>query len=681
MIDNNSLGLRKIDEKWIPLQIKVFTRWVQCQLKDFKEFPINDVTRDLSDGIALIYLAKSLTGKDTPRQWIINPVRNVDKVQNCELAIEMFVEDGVHLLGISGKDINENNQKLILGLIWMLIVHYSIGQSVDLQSDDKNNNIQAVYNDRKKALLSWAIDRTSKYPNIKNFAPYDLSLCALLDSFVPEKVNYYSLNPTDSEHNSKLATRVMEELGIPVLVYPNEINKSDNSNEVDEKSLLTQLSSAKFVLDKQNASSSSSDDISEDDSKLEDELQTVMQKKESAEAEVERLSKALATIEEESKAKGEENIKAENEIEHLKQSLTEKEVNIQNLVSVEKQKSKIEIDQLKSEIENLQKELSESKLQINELMKTLSETQKDNKPEMCRITKEVSNSEIIQKELSARIESLSEQIKQLMKELSISKDHETELSRKLSEAQKNAKTEIDQLTSENEKLKLQLSEALFESQRTIKINTEALSEVERLKIELAKTRAELESETKRKSVNMISHPLDGDNNQIEGKTFGLTMTIRKSDYNDGKRIVESNVNTTDDDQFVTFGIALVNDEQSFINPAGLKLDITHPNIENDVNQQFIFGKGLFNTVIDSAAKKGMVWDVADQDNLNPPEGTPFYLFPFHGRHNQRFIYKDEMIYAKQNGQVVTYVGGDVPFVMMEPKEALKSRQTFHVKLM
>ena len=202
-----------------------------------------------------------------------------------------------------------------------------------------------------------------------------------------------------------------------------------------------------------------------------------------------------------------------------------------------------------------------------------------------------------------------------------------------------------------------------------------------MKIELAKTRAELESETKRKSVNMISHPLDGDNNQIEGKTFGLTMTIRKSDYNDGKRIVESNVNTTDDDQFVTFGIALVNDEQSFINPAGLKLDITQPNIENDVNQQFIFGKGLFNTVIDSAAKKGMVWDVADQDNLNPPEGTPFYLYPIHGRHNQHFLYKDNMIIAQQNGQVVTYVGGDVPFVMMEPKEALKSRQTFHVKLM
>ena len=38
-----------------------------------------------------------------------------------------------------------------------------------------------------------------------------------------------------------------------------------------------------------------------------------------------------------------------------------------------------------------------------------------------------------------------------------------------------------------------------------------------------------------------------------------------------------------------------------------------------------------------------------------------------------------MIFARQNGHVVTYVGGDKPFVMMPPKEELKERQAFHIQ--
>ena len=77
----------------------------------------------------------------------------------------------------------------------------------------------------------------------------------------------------------------------------------------------------------------------------------------------------------------------------------------------------------------------------------------------------------------------------------------------------------------------------------------------------------------------------------------------------------------------------------------------------------------------------MVFDVADEFNLDTSAKTPFYLFMFHGRHNQHFIYKDNMIYAKQNGQVVTYIGGENPFVMMSPCEQLKARQTFTIKLL
>ena len=240
-------GLNKIDDQWISLQIKVFSRWVSNQIQQTPNMKIDDITKDLSNGVVLCYLAQNLTKKQAPRKWYQDPIRNVDKVQNCELAVDMFQKDGVKIIGISGKDINDNNEKLILGLIWSLISHYTIGQSIkndDFKDNNNSNIIQNNINDtnkpadkqasigqiqvkqtysnknQKEALLSWGQERVQNYPNISGFAPYELVLCALLDSYVPDKINYYSLDPKQPKENLKLATNVMKEIGIPVYVYP-----------------------------------------------------------------------------------------------------------------------------------------------------------------------------------------------------------------------------------------------------------------------------------------------------------------------------------------------------------------------------------------------------------------------------------------------------------------------------
>ena len=165
------------------------------------------------------------------------------------MAVDMFAKDGVRFVGISGKDINDNNEKLILGLVWSLITHYSIGKTVS--TDDSKINVSTGNKcnnskDYKNVLLSWANDRIDSYFNIQKFTPYGLSMCALLDSYVPDKINFYSLDPNNTKANTELATHVMKELGIPVYVYPEDILRN---NAVDEKTLLIQLSSAKEVLE------------------------------------------------------------------------------------------------------------------------------------------------------------------------------------------------------------------------------------------------------------------------------------------------------------------------------------------------------------------------------------------------------------------------------------------------
>lgn len=222
------MGLTHLQGEWIPLQIKVFSRWFAAQLKNKSNIEINDISKDLKNGVALVELAQILTCKESPRKWSHEPKRNIDIVQNCELALDMFMKDGVHFIGISGRDINENNQKLILGLVWTIISHYSFG-------------------DVKSKILSWANERTANYPNINKFTPYDLSLCALLDSYVPEKINYFSLDPNDSQNNAQLALKVMDELGIPLFIHPEDLNCQEI--KFDQQILLTQLAAAKEVLE------------------------------------------------------------------------------------------------------------------------------------------------------------------------------------------------------------------------------------------------------------------------------------------------------------------------------------------------------------------------------------------------------------------------------------------------
>ncbi|KAK8883882.1 ERAD pathway [Tritrichomonas musculus] len=236
-------------DDWIQLQINVFTRWVQNQLKNQPNIHIDSITKDLSNGVALVELAKILTHKETPRNWAEAPKRKVEMVQNCDLAVDMFWKDGVNLIGISGKDVTDNNEKLILGLVWSLILRYSIGKSVHQNSDEVKQNRIAKHNETQM-LKDWAVERIENYPNINsNFTPYELSMCALLDSYVPDRINYYSLDPLDRDHNSELATNVMNDLGIPILIYPEDIK--NHQSQVDDKTLLTQLSTMKYVLDEQ----------------------------------------------------------------------------------------------------------------------------------------------------------------------------------------------------------------------------------------------------------------------------------------------------------------------------------------------------------------------------------------------------------------------------------------------
>lgn len=79
----------------------------------------------------------------------------------------------------------------------------------------------------------------------------------------------------------------------------------------------------------------------------------------------------------------------------------------------------------------------------------------------------------------------------------------------------------------------------------------------------------------------VAGPVEGDNSQYAGRKFGFIMTLNESDYNDGKQ-----VDPTKDEllfgEDTQLALTMEEDKHAYLNPAGLKLTIARPNIENNV---------------------------------------------------------------------------------------------------
>lgn len=236
-------NIKNSNDESFQIQEKVYTRWILSELQGASNTNFSDITKDLSNGVALIELAQVLTHKKAPQDWEQQPTSAAQNIKNCKLAFKMFRNDGFKAIGITSKDICDNDEKQILELIWQLILHYSIEKSFG----NLNSKVNISQANVKNQLLSWAIKRTQNYKRVFAFNPYDLAMCALLDSYYPNKINYYVLDYKDHQKNFKLIMDVMTELKIPCLIYPEDV--LFNNNQADKKILLAQLALVKINLE------------------------------------------------------------------------------------------------------------------------------------------------------------------------------------------------------------------------------------------------------------------------------------------------------------------------------------------------------------------------------------------------------------------------------------------------
>jgi Ca2+-binding EF-hand superfamily protein len=136
------------------------------------------------------------------------------------------------MTNIGPEDVVDGNRKIILGLIWTLILRFTI-------TDINEEGLGA-----REGLLLWCQRKTACYEEVevRDFSTSwnnGLAFCALLDIHRPDLIDYDSLDKNDHRGNMELAFEIAsKEIGIPDLL---DVEDVCDVTKPDERSLMTYI--------------------------------------------------------------------------------------------------------------------------------------------------------------------------------------------------------------------------------------------------------------------------------------------------------------------------------------------------------------------------------------------------------------------------------------------------------
>jgi Ca2+-binding EF-hand superfamily protein len=223
------------EAKWVSAQKKTFTKWFNNHLRK-KGYPIiEDLAKDWADGIKLMQVVNALYDVPMPRKYNKKPKMRPHKLDNLSIAMKMLtVKAEVKTNFLKSTHLLDGDEKMILGMMWSIILHYAI------------NGINVDELTAKEGLLLWVQKKTKDYagvdpPKVKNFHKHwvsGLAFCALIHRHHPNEIDYDSLDKKNNVHNLNLAFDAAERLGIPRLLDVEDVNV----DKPDERSVMTYVS-------------------------------------------------------------------------------------------------------------------------------------------------------------------------------------------------------------------------------------------------------------------------------------------------------------------------------------------------------------------------------------------------------------------------------------------------------
>ncbi|OLL26997.1 Alpha-actinin-like protein 1 [Neolecta irregularis DAH-3] len=225
------------DLEWQDTQHKTFSKCltekyrVNTKLSSRKITPAENLKYDLSDGIRLIQLLVCINhlffSKTT--ELIVHVGSNRRGIswaaENVNSALDYIKNQGFPLTNIGAEDIIDGNLKIILGLIWTLILRFTI-------ADINEEGVSA-----KAGLLLWCQRKTAGYPGVDviDFT----TRCAIINRYRPDLIDYNSLDHSKRKENTAMAMQLAaEHLDIPQLL---DVEDLCDVQKPDERSVMTYI--------------------------------------------------------------------------------------------------------------------------------------------------------------------------------------------------------------------------------------------------------------------------------------------------------------------------------------------------------------------------------------------------------------------------------------------------------
>ncbi|XP_055529815.1 filamin-A isoform X3 [Wyeomyia smithii] len=227
------------DAQWKRIQQNTFTRWANEHLKIIDR-NIANLETDLADGLKLIALIEVLSQKRMSKHNK-RPTFRSQKLENVSVALQFLQIEGIKIVNIDSSDIVDCKLKLIMGLIWTLILHYSISLPM-WEGDDHESATNGNNPTPKQRLMNWIQRLVPDLPinNFTNDWTSGKAIGALVDGVAPGLCPDWPLwDPKDAVQNATEAMGLADDwLNVRQLIRPEEMV---NPN-IDEQSMMTYLS-------------------------------------------------------------------------------------------------------------------------------------------------------------------------------------------------------------------------------------------------------------------------------------------------------------------------------------------------------------------------------------------------------------------------------------------------------
>jgi len=151
----------------------------------------------------------------------------MEKIGNCNYAVELGRQSKFSLVGIDGKDLYDANPTLTLALVWQLMRAFTLSLLTQLAGQGDHPIVE-------KEIVDWVNKRLTnarKHSRITGFndpsIADSMAVIDLVDAIKHDSINYSLLKPVlleqDRLDNAKYAISMARKIGARVYALPEDI--------------------------------------------------------------------------------------------------------------------------------------------------------------------------------------------------------------------------------------------------------------------------------------------------------------------------------------------------------------------------------------------------------------------------------------------------------------------------